>query len=56
MAKRTSEKRPQTVKRPGSKSYTTKRVKPALLAGGNPQIAKADGDEPVQTYIAAMPG
>ena len=30
--------------------------KPALLAGGNPQIAKADGDVPVQTYIAAMPG
>jgi hypothetical protein len=27
-----------------------------LLAGGNPQIAKADGDEPVQAYIAAMPG
>lgn len=27
-----------------------------LLAGGNPQIAKADGDEPVQRYIAAMPG
>jgi hypothetical protein len=35
----------------------TKRVaKPALLAGGNPQIAKADGDAPVQAYIAAMPG
>jgi hypothetical protein len=30
--------------------------KPKLLAGGNPQIAKADGDEPVQEYIAAMPG
>lgn len=26
-----------------------------LLSGGNPQIAKADGDEPVQAYIAAMP-
>jgi len=33
-----------------------KRAKPALLAGGNPQIAKADGDAPVQAYIAAMPG
>ena len=31
-------------------------VTPALLAGGNPQIAKADGDAPVQAYIAAMPG
>ncbi len=29
---------------------------PKLLAGGNPQIAKADGDAPVQEYIAAMPG
>lgn len=29
---------------------------PRLLAGGNPQIAKGDGDEPVQAYIAAMPG
>ena len=25
-------------------------------SGGNPQIAKADGDAPVQAYIAAMPG
>ncbi|MEZ5288421.1 MAG: DUF1801 domain-containing protein [Vicinamibacterales bacterium] len=30
--------------------------KPRLLAGGNPQIAKADGDAPVQAFIAAMPG
>lgn len=30
--------------------------KPTLLKGGNPQIAKADGDFPVQAYIAAMPG
>jgi hypothetical protein len=27
-----------------------------LLSGGNPQIAKAYGDAPVQAYIAAMPG
>ena len=33
------------------------KVKPVkLLSGGNPQIAKADGDAPVQAYIAAMPG
>ncbi len=31
-------------------------AKPALLSGGNPQIAKAAGDAPVQAYIAAMPG
>jgi hypothetical protein len=36
---------------PGAKqSQPTK-----LLSGGNPQIAKADGDAPVQAYIAAMP-
>jgi hypothetical protein len=29
---------------------------PVLLSGGNPQIAKGDGDAPVQAYIEAMPG
>ena len=38
------------------KSLARKVAKPALLSGGNPQIAKADGDAPVQAYIAAMPG
>jgi len=28
---------------------------PVLLSGGNPQIARADGDAPVHAYIAAMP-
>ena len=40
-------------------SYTSRKAraegKPVLLSGGNPQIAKADGDAPVQAYIAAMP-
>ncbi|WP_342250092.1 DUF1801 domain-containing protein [Sphingomonas sp. OTU376] len=27
-----------------------------LLAGGNPQIPKGEGDAPVQAYLAAMPG
>ena len=31
-------------------------AKPTLLSGGNPQIAKGDGDALVQAYIAAMPG
>ncbi len=31
-------------------------VPPKLLAGGNPQIPKGEGDGPVQAYIAAMPG
>lgn len=29
--------------------------KPKLLSGGNPQIQKGYGEEPVQAYIAAMP-
>jgi hypothetical protein len=33
-----------------------KTAKPRLLSGGNPQIAKADGDAPVQAYIDALPG
>jgi hypothetical protein len=39
-----------------AKARTAKKPKPKLLSGGNPQIAKADGDAPVQAYIAAMPG
>jgi len=35
---------------------STRTAKPRLLAGGNPQGAKADGDTPVQAYIAAIPG
>jgi len=31
-------------------------TQPVLLSGGNPQIAKGEGDAPVQAYIAAMPG
>jgi hypothetical protein len=31
-------------------------AQPKLLAGGNPQIPKGDGDGPVQAYIAATPG
>jgi hypothetical protein len=29
---------------------------PRLLSGGNPQIAKAEGEAPVRAYIDAMPG
>jgi hypothetical protein len=39
-----------------TQSETVMPAKPKLLSGGNPQIAKADGDAPVQAYIAAMPG
>jgi hypothetical protein len=30
-------------------------TRPELLSGGNPQIAKGYGDEPVQAYIESMP-
>ena len=43
----------------GAKSTPKGRAKAKpvkLLSGGNPQIAKAYGDAPVQAYIAAMPG
>lgn len=43
---------------PAADEQTTKAQEaagPVLLSGGNPQIAKGDGDGPVQAYIAAMP-
>lgn len=39
-----------------AKAAPRKTVKPKLLSGGNPQIAKGYGDAPVQAYIAAVPG
>jgi hypothetical protein len=44
--------------RPAARRPAGKRAasKPKLLSGGNPQIAKGYGNEPVQAYIAAMPG
>ena len=51
IAKKTAKPRKAAPKRSSRKG-----AKPALLAGGNPQIAKAYGDAPVQAYIAAMPG
>jgi hypothetical protein len=50
---RTSEKSPKVARKVAGKQVT---AKPVLLSGGNPQIAKGDGDAPVQAYIAAMPG
>jgi hypothetical protein len=52
-------------KKPKAKSPAVTKAKRKLrkdkdgivrLSGGNPQIAKGDGDAPVQAYIAAMPG
>jgi hypothetical protein len=53
MAGRTSKKSIKVAKKAAARKAAKK---PTLLAGGNPQIAKADGDAPVQAYIAAMPG
>ena len=61
MAGRTSKKvaKKAAVERAAAKRAKPRKAvaaSPILLAGGNPQIAKADGDAPVQAYIAAMPG
>ena len=48
MARKASEKATKVSKTDGDQ--------PVLLSGGNPQIAKADGDAPVQQYISDMPG
>jgi hypothetical protein len=55
MAGKTSKK--AAAKKGSAKTAKRKTAKkPILLAGGNPQIAKGEGDAPVQAYIAAMPG
>ncbi len=52
-------------KKPKKSSRTSKKTaharrprpsKPRLLSGGNPQVKKAHGDTPVQTYITAISG
>ncbi|MEC9373569.1 MAG: DUF1801 domain-containing protein [Planctomycetota bacterium] len=50
--RKTSDRQSRPAKKPATPSHS----KPKLLSGGNPQIPKADGDAPVQAYIAAMPG
>ncbi len=52
-----SSTQPAAKKRPSKPAAGEKgKTGVVLLSGGNPQIAKADGDAPVQAYIAAMPG
>lgn len=61
--------KPRSSRKKSATTLKTKAARPAgktalkkeangvvLLSGGNPQIAKADGDAPVQAYIAACPG
>src|SRR3954462_12592427 len=54
MPRKTSKSSPKVAIKPAPKRPAS--TKPTLLSGGNPQIAKAEGDAPVQAYIAAMPG
>jgi hypothetical protein len=71
MAKETSKKSAEVAKKAGADqgarkaaqeratpatSPSREKAAPVLLSGGNPQIPKAEGDAPVQAYIAAMPG
>ena len=42
------------VKKKAPPRKAQKKVK--LLTGGNPQIAKGEGNAPVQAYLTAMPG
>lgn len=55
-----SPRKAATTAKPGPSTAKPGEARPGkrvvLLSGGNPQIAKADGDAPVQEYIAAMPG
>jgi hypothetical protein len=48
--------KPKATKTKRTKKPAASRSKVVLLSGGNPQIAKADGDAPVQAYIAALSG
>lgn len=59
MPGKTAQKRVRVAKKAAAKKGAVKAARPskvALLSGGNPQIAKAYGDAPVQAYIEAMPG
>ena len=47
--------KPRTAKRMAPAAKTKPAGKVKLLSGGYPQIAKGEGDGPVQDYIAAIP-
>ena len=54
--KKVAKKAAAKPRKTAAKSQSRKAAKPVLLSGDNPQIAKGEGDAPVQAYIAAMPG
>lgn len=56
-SKKTAAKKTAKASKTTAKAASKARNKPAaprLLSGGNPQIAKAEGDAPVQAYIEAI--
>ena len=55
-ARRSGAGRPAGSARPGPTAGSAGSGGPVLLAGGNPQIAKGDGDEAVQAYVDALEG
>ena len=56
MSANAARRRPGSRSAPGKPAPRVAAGTPVLLSGGNPQIAKGDGDAPVQAYIAAVPG
>jgi hypothetical protein len=50
---KTAKPKPAPTKR--ARASASRKEAVVLLSGGNPQIAKGEGDAPVQAYIAAMP-
>lgn len=59
MMRRSTHMATRTSNKPGTKSGSAAKraaAKPKLLSGGNPQVAKGDGDAPVRAYLDAMPG
>lgn len=58
--RRSSSPRPGAARQRGARATAPRKAggrrSAVLLSGGNPQIAKADGDAPVRAWIAALSG
>ena len=49
--------KPKAARKSPASKRTRSAARPSkLLAGGNPRVAKGEGDAPVQAYIAQLPG
>lgn len=56
MVKKAKPMTKSTAHKPAVRVPTARKSAPKLLSGGNPQIAKGDGNAPVKAYIDAAPG